>query len=260
MTARDLGQVGASTQSRKVIETAVGVVLFGAAWEIVGRTEVLTTSWPPLSDVVAALVDADRAPRLWRALGTTMGAGFAGGAVGTGVAILAALVSRLLPRTRGPAERFAALVEAVPVVALGPLLLVLLPRETLPTALAATAAYFAAFVVVCTGLWARRPGQTELFAVLGARRAMVLARLDMPAAVPSFFSALQLAIPAALLGAVIGEWFGASSGIGPLLINSMQNYDIPTLWAAGTLTAIPASLVYGVASVLHRLSLRRFAL
>ena len=127
-------------------------------------------------------------------------------------------------------------------------------------ALAATAAYFAAFVVICSALWTRRAAQEDLFAVLGARRIAVLAQLEAPAALPAVFAALQLAIPAALLGAVIGEWFGSARGIGPLLINSMQNYDIPLLWAAGVLTAVPASIVYGGAASLARRSAARFGL
>ena len=260
MTVQDLGPVGTATRSRKTIEIVIGVLLFASAWEIIGRTGVLSTSWPPLTDVLWVIVDPARAPRLWGALGVTVQEGLLGGVIGISAAVATAVLSRLMPVTRRPAERFAVLVEAVPVVALGPLLMVLLPRAVVPAALAATAAYFAAFVVICSALWTRRAAQEDLFAVLGARRIAVLAQLEAPAALPAVFAALQLAIPAALLGAVIGEWFGSARGIGPLLINSMQNYEIPLLWAAGVLTAVPASIVYGGAASLARRSAARFGL
>lgn len=260
MTVQDLGPVGTATRSRKTIEIVIGVLLFASAWEIIGRTGVLSTSWPPLTDVLWVIVDPARAPRLWGALGVTVQEGLLGGVIGISAAVATAVLSRLMPVTRRPAERFAALVVAVPVVALGPLLMVLLPRAVVPAALAATAAYFDAFVVICSALWTRRAAQEDLFAVLGARRIAVLAQLEAPAALPAVFAALQLAIPAALLGAVIGEWTGSARGIGPLLINSMQNYDIPLLWAAGVLTAVPASIVYGGAASLARRSAARFGL
>lgn len=260
MTPQRLGPFAASPRSRKGFEAVFGVMLFIFAWEIIGRTEALTTSFPPLSDVMSVLIDPISGPRLWRALGTTMRAGLLGCAIGFGTAFLAVTAVRLVPWARRPAERFAVLVEAVPVIALGPLLMALLPREVLPTALAATAAYFAAFVAIGTGLWSRHPEHSDVFTAMGATRMTILTRLDLPATVPWIFAALQLSFPAALLGAVIGEWFGASSGIGPLLINSMQNYDIPVLWAAGVLTAVPTSIVYGAAGLFQGLSLRRFAL
>ncbi|HIE62618.1 MAG TPA: hypothetical protein EYQ02_13650 [Microbacterium sp.] len=178
MTVQDLGPVGTATRSRKTIEIVIGVLLFASAWEIIGRTGVLSTSWPPLTDVLWVIVDPARAPRLWGALGVTVQEGLLGGVIGISAAVATAVLSRLMPVTRRPAERFAVLVEAVPVVALGPLLMVLLPRAVVPAALAATAAYFAAFVVICSALWTRRAAQEDLFAVLGARRIAVLAQRE----------------------------------------------------------------------------------
>ncbi|WP_292801300.1 hypothetical protein [Microbacterium sp.] len=44
MTVQDLGPVGTATRSRKTIEIVIGVLLFASAWEIIGRTGVLSTS------------------------------------------------------------------------------------------------------------------------------------------------------------------------------------------------------------------------
>lgn len=260
MSTEGLGPRAVSTRRRRVVETMIGVILFASAWEIIGRTEALTTAWPPLTEVVATIVDTGQAPRLWRALGVSLGEGSLGALFGVGAALLSALLARVVPLLRRPAERLAVLVEAIPVVALGPLLLVLIPRDNVPVALGASAAYFAAFVVIGASLWRRLPAQRELFAVLGANRIAVLLRLDLPAAIPAILTAVQLSFPAALLGAVIGEWFGSTSGIGPLLINAMQNYDVRMLWAAGVLTALPAGILFGVAGFLSRAATRRFGL
>ena len=77
-------------------------------------------------------------------------------------------------------------------------------------------------------------------------------------ALPSLVSGLRLAWPAALIGAIIGEWFGASRGIGILIINAMQNFQIVLLWCA-VLLAVAASLFfYGLLTLLERAAYARF--
>jgi NitT/TauT family transport system permease protein len=105
---------------------------------------------------------------------------------------------------------------------------------------------------------AGEPAHRDLFAVLGADRLKRFARLELPAALPALASGLRLAWPAALIGAIIGEWFGAPRGIGILIINAMQNFQIVLLWCA-VLLAVGASLLfYGLLTLLERAAYARF--
>ena len=58
---------------RQTFLGGLGIALFLAAWEIVGRTGLLGISWPPLSDVLEMLADESRLPLFSRALGATRG-------------------------------------------------------------------------------------------------------------------------------------------------------------------------------------------
>ena len=75
--------------------------------------------------------------------------------------------------------------------------------------------------------------------------------LHLPAALPGFATGVRLAFPAAVLGAVFGEWFGADSGLGPLLVTSMRNVRVPQLWATGLLVTGLSALAYGIGGVLE---------
>jgi ABC-type nitrate/sulfonate/bicarbonate transport system permease component len=65
--------------------------------------------------------------------------------------------------------------------------------------------------------------------------------------------------PAAVLGAVIGEWFGARRGIGVLLVSSMQNLQVEQLWAAALTAAAVSLLAYVLLVALRGVVNRRFS-
>jgi NitT/TauT family transport system permease protein len=243
---------------RQTLLGALGIVLFLAAWEIAGQTQVLGISWPPLSEVLEMLADENRRPMFQRALGATLESTALGYLWGAGVGLLLATIAHLLPALRRGSDRLAAVLNSVPSIALGPIFLVLLTREATPAAVSSIHVFFIVFVSVSSGLQRATPAHRDLFAVLGADRVARFARLEMPAALPSLVSGLRLAWPAALIGAIIGEWFGASRGIGILIINAMQNFQIVLLWCA-VLLAVGASLFfYGLLTLLERAAYARF--
>jgi ABC-type nitrate/sulfonate/bicarbonate transport system permease component len=243
---------------RQTLLGALGIAIFLALWEVVGRTQALGISWPPLSSVLEMLTDLNQLPLFERALGATLHSTALGYAWGTGAGLILAAVAHLLPALRRGSDRLAAVLNSVPSIALGPIFLVLLTRESTPAAVSSIHVFFIVFVSVSSGLQRATPAHHDVFSVLGADRLKRFARLEMPAALPSLVSGLRLAWPAALIGAIIGEWFGASRGLGILIINAMQNFQIVLLWCA-VLLAVGASLFfYGLLTLLERAAYSRF--
>ena len=237
---------------------ALGIAIFLAAWEVVGRTGLLGISWPPLSDVLEMLADPGRRPLFERALGATLRSTALGYVWGTGAGLLLATLAHLAPPLRRGSDRLAAVLNSVPSIALGPIFLVLLTRESTPAAVSSIHVFFIVFVSVSSGLQRATPAHRDLFSVLGADRVRRFARLELPAALPSLVSGLRLAWPAALIGAIIGEWFGAPRGIGILIINAMQNFQIVLLWCAVLLAVATSLLFYGLLTLLERAAYARF--
>jgi ABC-type nitrate/sulfonate/bicarbonate transport system permease component len=237
---------------------ALGIALFLVAWEIVGRTGLLGISWPPLSDVLEMLADENRFPLFSRALGATLESTALGYLWGAGAGLALAALAHLAPPLRRGADRLAAVLNSVPSIALGPIFLVLISRESTPAAVSSIHVFFIVFVSVSSGLQRATPAHRDLFSVLGADRLKRFARLELPAAVPALVSGLRLAWPAALIGAIIGEWFGAPRGIGILIINAMQNFQIVLLWCAVLLAVGASLLIYGALTLLERAAYARF--
>ena len=228
----------------RIALAAVGLGLFLAVWQAVGHYRLAGLSWPSLVEVLGVLLDPDRRPLFGRALLIGLGA---------------AVATHLWPVARPGTDRLAAVVHSIPSIALAPVFIVFLSRESTPVAIAAAHAAFVIYVAACSGLAAASRGHGELFTVLGASRLQRLWRLDLPAALPALSSGLKLAVPVSLIGAVIGEWFGAPRGLGVLIVNAMQNFQIPLLWSAVTLIAAASLTFYSVLTLVERACYARFA-
>jgi len=243
----------------KAVKAGAGIAVYLALWEIAGRRQWLGSTFPPISDIVGKVVDDPQQATIMRALSSTAQASAAGFVIGIVAALGGALLALLVPPLREGIDKLATILHAMPVIALAPLFIVTLGRERTPMAIAALAAGFAMFVAATAAVEAARPLQHDLFSALGATRWERFLRLQLPAALPGMADGLRLAAPAAILGAVLGEWFGAPRGLGVLIVSAMQNYQIELLWAAALLAAVMSMIAFGVFTALARWAATRWA-
>jgi ABC-type nitrate/sulfonate/bicarbonate transport system permease component len=236
----------------------IGVVVLIVGAEIIGRTGVAGKSWPPLTDVVTYLSRPVALQTVLRGFGATAMAAGAGLVAGVVFAMAAALISLFVPVTRPGLDRLAALLHAVPLIALAPLLITTVGREATPTVVAALGVGFVMFVSFSSGLAAASASHGDMFTVFGANRLSRLTRLQLPAALPILLDGLALAAPTAVLGATIGEWFGAPRGLGVLIVSAMQNFQIPLLWSAALGATLLSLAAYLVVVRLQAVAVRRF--
>ena len=75
---------------------------------------------------------------------------------------------------------------------------------------------------------------------------------------PAFVDGLRLAAPGAVLGAILGEWFGAPRGLGLLIVSAMQNFQIALLWSAALLAATVSILAFVAFGALERFVVARY--
>jgi ABC-type nitrate/sulfonate/bicarbonate transport system permease component len=244
------------SRSRPILLGTVGIVFLVAAWEILGRAGALGKSWPPLSAVVRQGFE-DRGI-MWGSLVATVTAAAKGFLIGTSVALMLALAGLLFPRLRPGIGRLATVVNSVPWLALGPFLVIVVAPDLTPVVIAAMAVFFASFISISSGLQSTSEAHNDVFTVFGASKLARLRRLELPTAIPALIDGAKLGAPAALLGAIFGEWFGASAGLGLLIISSMQLFLPERLWAAAGLAALMAMFAYGVLGALQYRFERRF--
>jgi ABC-type nitrate/sulfonate/bicarbonate transport system permease component len=237
---------------RGLLYPAVGCVLLLCAWEVVGRDRLLGSTFPALTQVLRVYEDGPRRALLIRSTAATVGSAVAGYATGVGLGVAVALMAHLVPLLRGGLDRMAVLVNALPVIALGPVLIITAGREATPAALASIPVFFLLYTATGVGLRTASQRLQEVLTTLGASRWQRLAKIEAVAALPHVATGMRIAASSAMIGAVVGEWFGAPSGLGVVVLNSMQNFQIPLLWATVMLIAAVTVSGYGFLALAER--------
>lgn len=243
---------------RAVIAAAAGIVGPVVLWEVLARTPALAGVLPPLTDIVRTVFFSDDRGLFANALLFTVKNAALGYLLGAAIGMALAVVALLVAALRPGIVRLAAVANAVPVVAFGPVLLATVERNGLPIAVAAFFVFFSVFVATLTGFSEASAAHRDVFAALGADRRKRLLYLEWPASLPTLVSGLKVAAPAAVVGSIFGEWFGLDRGIGPLLVTSMQTYDIAALWGATLLAGSFSFLLFVLFSVIETMTIARF--
>ena len=141
----------------------------------------------------------------------------------------------------------------VPLVAIAPILVVVLPGDGPKVALAALAVFFTTLVAAVLGLRSMDAVNVDLIRAAGGGPWRVFRMVRVPGALPSVFAGLRVAAPAALLGAVIGEYLGASEGLGVALIQAQSSFEVERAWGVALVMSGLAGGLYAVASLAARL-------
>lgn len=246
-----------SARNARALQFLLGAVALLAIWELVGRLELFGPTWPTLTAVLAEIYAPGRAEFFAMAAYSTAWSAAGGLLIGGAAALLLATLRQVVRVLAGGLDRFAATLHAVPHIAIAPVLIVSLGRAEAPMAIAALAAFFPAYVASAAAFSASAGVRNDLFSVLGSGRLQRLMRLQIPTALPGLLDALRLGAPGALLGAILGEWFGAPSGVGLVIVSSAQNFQIEQLWAAALLATVMSIVAFGFFSLLQHAARRR---
>jgi NitT/TauT family transport system permease protein len=241
------------------IYAATGLVLFLALWQWAGKAAVAGPVLPAVSDVAVTLFAPENLPLLTRSAFSTLASAAKGLLLGGSLAVLLAIVMRLLPPLQPGLDRLALLVNATPPIALGPILIVVFSRTQTPTVLAGIQVFFLLYVAASSGMAAASPTLRDVMTAFGANRWKRLVYLELPSALPHLASGLKAAVSASFIGAILGEWFGAPQGLGLVILNAMQNFQIRLMWAAVTMAAAMSLTGFLIAAALEKTLARRFS-
>lgn len=231
----------------------LGLVLAVAAvWE--GATvffEISPYYLPRLSVILAAMAATPEAyvAGFLRTLSETLIGFCAGTVVGVASGVLFKQ-SRLLRELVFPVFVIS---QTIPVIAFGAVVVLWLGNTILAKAMIAFyLTFFPVTVNTLNGLEAVDRRQEDLLRSFGASRWKLLWQLQLPAALPQIFVALRLACTLSLLGAIAGEWFGDTVGLGVLLLQAMYNEQMVALWGAILAAGLLGTSFFGVVALLER--------
>jgi len=246
--------------ARNLRRNLPAIIVFVAA---IGLLEVWVRSMevrafllPAPSSIVGALVENwEVGYQIWPAAQTTLLEAAGGLVIGTLLGIGVALVISRWPVARDVALPVAVAINAIPIIAFAPIANnwfgVLSPNSKM--VIAAVLVFFPIMINVLRGLTEVPASSLELMRSYAARPATVFLKVRVPNALPFFLTGLKVAATLALIGAVVGEYFGGLNvALGRIVVQSASKLAFEVTWAA----IIVASVV-GIAMYLLIVSVER---
>jgi NitT/TauT family transport system permease protein len=234
---------------------AAAVLLLGIAlWEGLTRgLDVQRFLLPPLSEILQRTWD-DRTT-IWSAGLFTFKEALGGFAIGCGAGIAAALVLARWRRFGQALMPYFIAANAIPIIAFAPITNnwfgVLNPLSKM--VIAAVLCFFPVVVNTLRGLTSVRPQQIELMRSYAAGELEIFRRVRIPNALPYLFSALKVATVLAMIGAIVGDYFGGSQdALGILIRRSAGVFDFTQAWAAIVVASVFGMAFYAAVALLER--------
>ncbi len=216
------------------------VALFGSSLLFVGPSDVFGYLW-------------NNAGLMSRAAAETLKNAAWGYLWGNLAAITLASIVMLLPRFERLFSALALIVFCLPLVATGPILRVIAgPGEAPQIVLAALSVYYTTYLALLVGLRAIPQSWSDLITLYGRGRLTELLLIRVRASLPYLFVGLQIAAPAAFLGAMIGEFTGAERGMGVLTLRAMRALEADATWSLATVAACISIAVYSAVGAIGR--------
>jgi NitT/TauT family transport system permease protein len=213
---------------------------------------------PPPGQVLRALVGGlSHAPwekaGLWYHAGVTVWEALVGFAVGSFFGALLGLVLSQWPMLGRSWYPYIVGFQSLPKVALAPLMVVWfgfgLEGKVFITAIIT---FFPVLVNMMAGYHAVEPERIELARSCHASEVHLLTKIIIPSCLPFLFAGLGVASVLSILGAVVGEFVGASAGLGMLLMQYNQAMEIAPMFAVILLLAFIGFLMSHIVSVVER--------
>jgi NitT/TauT family transport system permease protein len=246
---RSIALLGLLQETARLV---VGLAAAALVWEGTVRLLGIKPSYlPRLSTILMSMAATPRAyiDGFVRTLTETLIGFLAGGAFGVliGVAFfrVRALKEMILP--------IFVVSQTIPVIAFGALVVLWFGNTLLAkAAIAFYLTFFPVTVNTLLGLETVDSKQVALMRSFGASNHQLLWRVQLPTALPQIFVALRLASSLSLVGAIVGEWFGDTTGLGVLLLQAMFTENVVAIWGALLASALLGTSFYAVVAAAER--------
>lgn len=173
--------------------------------------------------------------------------------IGLAAGIAFAVVLRLSETLRRATYPLLVASQAIPILVFAPILVVWFGYGIGPKlAIVALVCFFPIAVATADGLRSVDPDATKMMRTLDASRLQLLLRLEIPSSLPFAFSGARIAVALAPIGAVFGEWAGADSGLGHLILQDNAQLETARVFAAATLLGLIGVGLYGLLALAER--------
>jgi NitT/TauT family transport system permease protein len=216
--------------------------ILGLWWYAAGRWIDRESVSDPLA-VIAALQSLIATGRLWPDLGQTVLEVLAGFLAGAAGGTLLASTFALAPSLERVLRPFLIAIYSIPKIALAPLIVMWFGLGIAPKIILAGAfVFFIVFMNTVAGIGSVNPHHVNIIRVMGAGRFTVLRKIVLPTAIPFLILGMRLAVPEAMVGAVIGEFISANRGLGYMVYSAANELNTAVSMAALVVLVVVVAL------------------
>ena len=167
--------------------------------------------------------------------------------------VLFALAMHRWTTVRIAANPLVIISQAIPIIVFAPILVIWFGFGILPKLIIiALICFFPITVSTLDGLRLADPAAIKLMRTLYASRGQILRRVEVPGALPSFFSGARIAAAIAPIGAVFAEWPGSNEGLGRLIVITNANFRVALTFATVVVLAAIAIALYALVAAAER--------
>jgi ABC-type nitrate/sulfonate/bicarbonate transport system permease component len=234
----------------------IGALLLIGLWEILALTvfHKVGSGVPTPTSVVSKFWSDLHKGLYGKNLHQTLKEAATGYVVANVLAIVLAIAFVQIPVIEKALLRIAIASYCLPIIAIGPILTFVLHGDAPKSALAGLLVFFPTLVGCVVGLRSADRTTLEVIRAWGGGSWAQLFKVRLRSALPSTFTALQIAAPSAILGAIVGEYLGRQdTGLGIMMINAQGSLETARIWGIALLSTGIAGIAYALTGVIGRL-------
>ena len=233
---------------------ALVLFLFLGLWELgarLGWFDVFILSCP--SRVLAAIGRLWGEGSLFIHVGVTLYETVMGFLLGTVLGIFLAVILWWLPFVNEVMDPYLVVLNALPKIALGPVLIVWIGAGMGSIiVMAVLVSLVVTTVTVLSGFTAAAREKQFLMRTLGANKGQTFMKVVLPAGIPHMMSALKISVGMSWVGVIVGEYLVSKSGLGYLIVYGGQVFKLDLVMASVVILCLLAALMYGGVALLEK--------
>jgi NitT/TauT family transport system permease protein len=233
---------------------AVIFIAFFSTWELASQKQwidPLIFSSP--SKIWYLFLDKIKDGSLVSNLGVTLTETICGFIIGTLLGVVLAAVLWWSPRIQKILDPYLVILNAMPKVALGPILIVALsPGYPSIIAMGAIISIIITTIVVYTSFKEVDPNYLKVLQTFGASRLQCFKEAILPASFPTMISTLKVNVGLSWVGVIVGEFLVSSRGLGYMIIYGFQVFNFTLVFLSLLVIAVVATIMYQLVELLEK--------
>ena len=231
------------------ISLVVGIIL---VWQITTARDMVDAFILPAPMSVLRAFAGDFT-LLMRHSAYTLSEAFVGLAISLGIAFVATVGMDCFLYWRKALYPLLVISQAVPYIAIAPLLVLWLGHGMAPrVVLVSLTCFFPLVIGLYDGISQIRQGYLDELQVMGGSYFAGLCFVKLPLGMPTFFSGLKIAVTYSFVGAVIAGWVGGTTGLGVYMTRVRRSFEFDKMFAVILLIVIISLILMYIVKFLEK--------